>query len=206
MPVLEILLRRLKLAGINEIVMAVGHLSELLRAFFNDGHRLGLNISYSYEEEPLGTAGPLAQIDDLNETFLVSNGDILTTLEFDKLIRFHEDQKSAATIAVHQRKVNINLGVIEWNGAPEVRGYVEKPTYEFCVSMGIYVFEPHIIQYIPRGEYLDFPDLVHKLIKAGERVVGYSYDGYWEDLGRPDDYEQAMQDFEKMRAQFLPER
>ena len=204
MPVLEILLRRMKLAGINEIVMAVGHLSELLRAFFNDGKRLGLQISYSYEEEPLGTAGPLAQIDDLKDSFLVSNGDVLTTLDFSKLIRFHKSQKSAATIAVHQRKVNVDLGVIEWNGVPEVKGYIEKPSYEFCVSMGIYVFEPHVIRYIHRGKYLDFPDLVHKLINAGEKVVGYSFDGYWEDLGRPDDYEQAMQDFENMRAQFLP--
>ena len=137
--------------------------------------------------------------------FLVTNGDVLTTMQFGDLINFHKEQKAIATIAVHHRKVNIDLGVIQWNGSARVTGYIEKPTYDYDVSMGVYIFEPQVISYIPRGEYLDFPDLVKKLIDAGEKVVGYQYEGYWQDLGRPDDYEIAMQDFEKMRSQFLPE-
>jgi NDP-sugar pyrophosphorylase family protein len=86
-----------------------------------------------------------------------------------------------------------------------ISGYIEKPTYNYCVSMGVYVFNKSVIKYIPRGEYLDFPNLVLKLIEGGEKVVGYPFDGYWQDLGSPDDYEQAMLDFEKMRAEFLPE-
>jgi NDP-sugar pyrophosphorylase family protein len=205
MPILEVILRQMKLAGIDDVVITVGHLSELMRAFFQDGKNLGLKISYSYEDKPLGTAGPIALIDRLDESFLVTNGDVLTTLRFDDLMRFHKEQQAAATIAAHQREVKIDLGVIQWDGKPLISGYVEKPTYDYCVSMGVYVFDPRVIKYIPRGEYLDFPDLVRKLIKAGEKVVGYSFDGYWQDLGRPDDYERAMLDFEKMHSEFLPE-
>ena len=206
MPILEILLLQMKAAGISDIVLAVGHLSELLRAFFQDGSQLGLRITYSYEPHPLGTAGPLAMVDGLNDTFLVSNGDVLTTLDFQKLVNFHREQKAMATIAVHHRQAMIDLGVIEWNGKYQIHGYIEKPTYDYMVSMGIYVFEPDVLAYIPREKYFDFPDLVRTLIAANEKVVGYSFNGYWEDLGRPDDYKRASQDFEKMRLQILPEQ
>jgi NDP-sugar pyrophosphorylase family protein len=147
----------------------------------------------------------LALIKNLNETFLVTNGDVLTTMPLSDLIHFHETQKAAATIAMHQRKVNIDLGVIQCDGDHKVVGYVEKPTFDYLVSMGIYVFEPRVLTYIPNNQYLDFPDLVHTLLKADEKVLGFPYDGYWQDLGRSDDYERAAQDFETMRTQFLPE-
>jgi NDP-sugar pyrophosphorylase family protein len=205
MPILEVLLRQMKIAGIQNVILTVGHLAELLRTFFQDGHQWGLHIAYSYEPCPLGTAGPIALIDGLTETFLVTNGDVLTTLSLRDLIDFHCDQHAAATIAMHHRKVKIDLGVIQSDGASRINGYIEKPTYDYCVSMGIYVFEPRVITYIPHNNYLDFPDLVQILIAAGEKVMGYQFDGYWQDLGRPDDYETATQDFEKMRSQFLPQ-
>lgn len=204
-PILEVILRQMKLAGVDDVILTVGHLSALLRTFFQDGSQLGITINYSYEDKPLGTAGPISLIDGLDDTFLVTNGDVLTTLHFADLIRFHQECNATATIAVHQRKVKIDLGVIQWNGKPEINGYIEKPTYDYCVSMGVYVFEPRVLHYIPKGEYLDFPDLVKILIAAGEKVVGYEFDGYWQDLGRPDDYEQAARDFETMRGDFLPE-
>lgn len=204
MPILEVILRQIKMAGIKDVVLTVGHLSELLRAFFQDGSRLGLDISYSYEDSPLGTAGPVAFVPDLNETFLVTNGDVLSTLRLDELFRFHKEQGAMATIATHHRSVKIDLGVIQWNGNAEIKGYIEKPSYDYSVSMGIYVFEPEVLSYIPKGKYYDFPELVKKLIQAGEKVVGYQFDGYWQDLGRPDDYMSATQDFDSMRSQFLP--
>jgi NDP-sugar pyrophosphorylase family protein len=204
MPILEVILRQMKAAGIDHVILTVGHLSELLRTFFQDGHQWGLNIEYSYESCPLGTAGPLALVNNLDDTFLVTNGDVLTTLHFRDLLAFHHEQQAAASIAVHHRKINIDLGVIQWNGSPLINGYIEKPTYDYCVSMGIYVFEPRVLSYIPHNEYLDFPDLVKKLLTAGEKIVGYQYDGYWQDLGRPDDYETASRDFENMRSEFLP--
>jgi NDP-mannose synthase len=205
MPILEIIIRQLRREGIDEVILTVGHMAGLLRAFFNDGNDFGLRIRYSYEETPLGTAGPLALVDGLDDTFVVTNGDVLTTLRVSQMLAFHKQQKAAATIAMHRRKVNIDLGVILCNGGQDVVGYIEKPTYDYSVSMGIYIFEPRVLSYIPCGEHLDFPNLVHKLLGAKEKVVGYPFEGYWQDLGRPDDYEQANDDFERMRSEFLPE-
>jgi NDP-sugar pyrophosphorylase family protein len=204
MPILEVMLLQMRDAGIRDVVLTVGHLSELLRAFFKDGNQFGINITYSYEQCPLGTAGPIALVDGLDETFLVSNGDVLTTLNLRDLLNFHREQKAMATIASHHRQSKIDLGVIQKDGDCRITGYIEKPVYDFLVSMGIYVFEPSVLPYITRNEYLDFPDLIKKLIAAGERVVGYDFNGYWEDLGRPDDYARAAKDFENMHDQFLP--
>jgi NDP-mannose synthase len=205
MPILEILLRQMKRAGVNEAVITVGHLAGLLQAFFKDGSSFGLKISYSLENEPLGTAGPLSLVKGLDGTFLVSNGDVLTTLDLKDLLRFHSKQKAIATIAAHQRKVDINYGVIESDPDHKIVGYIEKPSIEYMVSMGIYVFEPRALDYIPYAKYLDLPELVKKMVAAGETVVSYPFRGYWQDLGRPDDYEFATRDFDTMRTQFLPE-
>lgn len=205
MPILEILLRQMKRAGVEEVVLTVNHLAHLLHAFFQDGERLGLNIRYSYEDKPLGTAGPLALVSGLEDTFLVTNGDVLTTLDLADLVATHRASGAAATIATHARQVKVDLGVIQYNGGQEIVGYIEKPSYDFFVSMGIYVFEPRVLQYIPCNQYLDFPDLVLRLIENGERVRGYPFAGYWQDLGRPDDYEQAVAEFEGLRGQILGE-
>ena len=204
--ILEIMLRQMKRAGINQVVLAVGHLAGLMHAFFQDGAQYDLDINYSYETKPLGTAGPLALIDGLSEPFLVTNGDVLTLLNIADFIRFHQEQGGICTIAMHERKLHIDLGVIEQNnGDYVVTGYVEKPTLDYKVSMGMYIFDPKVLEYIPKDVYLDFPDLIHKLMAAGERVIGYPYSGYWMDLGNPEDYAQANRDFDSMRSQFLPE-
>ena len=202
--ILEILLLQMKHAGIDDVILTVGHLAGLMRAFFQDGSQLGIKIGYSYEEHPLGTAGPLAQIDGLTETFMVTNGDVLTTLNLSDLIDFHHQQGGIATIATHHRNVHIDLGVIEVNGDNSIKDYIEKPTIPYQVSMGLYVFEPKALTYIEHGKKLDFPDLILRMLKSGERVMAYPFEGYWQDLGRPDDYEQANIDFELMRAEFLP--
>lgn len=203
--ILEILLGQMKRAGINHVALTVGHLAGLMRAFFQDGSQYNLDITYVHENEPLGTAGPLVNVPGLTSTFLVSNGDVLTLLDIADLIRFHKNNHGICTIAMHQRKIKIDLGVIEQNGDYTISGYIEKPTIEYKVSMGLYVFEPQVLEFIPKGQYFDFPDLIHKLLDAGKKVVGYPYDGYWQDLGRPDDYEQAVIDFETMRTSFVPE-
>ena len=203
MPILEVLIYQLKRHGIEEIIITVGHLSELLRSFFGDGSRHGVPTRYSFEETPLGTAGPLAMVEGLDSTFLVTNGDVLTNLDFNALMDFHDRLDAVATIAMHKRSVHIDLGVIECNGSHEIVNYIEKPTLQYTVSMGIYIFEPKVVEYIPRGSYMDFPDLVLRLLENGEKVVGFPFDGYWQDLGRRDDYERATADFESMREEFL---
>jgi NDP-sugar pyrophosphorylase family protein len=141
----------------------------------------------------------------LDKPFFVANGDVLTTLNLRKLMAYHKQKGGIATIAAHRRQVKLDLGVIQWNGEDEVSGYLEKPTTEYTVSMGVYIFEPRVLDFIQKGEYLDFPDLIHKLIASGEKVSGYVFDGYWMDLGSPGDYTQANEDFNKMKSQFFSE-
>lgn len=205
MPILEIVISQLKHYGITHITLAVGHLAMLLEAFFGDGARHGVKIDYAFEDHPLGTAGPLTLIPDLDESFIVMNGDLLTTLDYSRLVQYHKANGAVATIAMHRREIKIDLGVIELNGGNTIKGYLEKPKYAHNVSMGIYVFEPSVIQHIPHGERFDFPDLVHRLLEAKATILGYPYEGYWLDIGRPDDYAQAVRDFETMRSQFLLE-
>ncbi len=204
MPILEIVLRQLQRAGVNHVTMAVGHLANLLMAFFGEGDRLGLYIDYSLEDTPLGTAGPLALIEGLEDTFLVMNGDILTTLDYAALVAHHRQRGAVATIAMHQRTVKVDLGVIDVDDANRLVGYTEKPSYDYLVSMGVYVFDPMVLCHVQPGLRLDFPELVWKLLADDQLVVGYPHDGYWLDIGRPDDYARAIEEFEQMRDQLLP--
>ena len=205
MPILEILLRQMKNYGIDEVILTVGYLSDLFKSYFGDGSRFDIKLTYSYEQTPLGTAGPLSLIDGLDDTFFVTNGDVLTTLNFSHMLAWHREKGASATIATHQRNVKIDFGVIHHDGGHRITDYTEKPSLEYLVSMGIYIFEPKVLNYIPHAQYLDFPDLVLKLIETGNTLTGYPFSGYWQDLGRLDDYSQATADFNAMRSQFLPE-
>lgn len=205
MPILQVIIHQLRHYGFTHITLTVGHLATLFQAFFRDGGQYGVRIDYVIEDEPLGTAGPLVFVPDLNEAFLVMNGDVLTTLNYTELVQYHKRMGAMATVAMHRRQVKIDLGVIQLDGDNRIKGYIEKPLYDYNVSMGIYVFAPRVLSYIPSGEYFDFPDLVQRLLESEETILGYPYEGYWLDIGRPDDYEQAVQDFEKMRSRFLLE-
>lgn len=202
-PILEIIVRQLKSHGIDEIIMAVGHLAELIMTFFGDGSKFGVKIKYSKEEEPLGTAGPLSLIkNELKETFLVMNGDVLSTINYSDLIKYHKESGAMATVALNRRSVYIDFGVVKINDSKTIVDYIEKPTLDYLVSMGIYVFEPDVLNYIPNKKF-DFPDLVKTLISAGKTVKGYVYDGYWLDIGRPDDYERANAEIDKIYSKLF---
>ncbi|MGB1110782.1 MAG: nucleotidyltransferase family protein [Gammaproteobacteria bacterium] len=203
MPILEVVIRQLKHAGVTHITMAVGHLAELLQAFFGDGSKFGIRIDYSMEDQPLGTAGPLTLIDDLSDTFLVMNGDVLTTLDYAHLIQTHKDSGAVATVATHEREVRIDFGVLQMDEDNTLTEYVEKPTLPYRVSMGVYVFDAQILSRLKKGEYFDFPDLVKLLIAEGSPVKAYPFNGYWLDIGRHDDYGIAMDEFEARRKEFL---
>ena len=194
-PILEILIRKLKKAGIEKIIIATGYLSHLLESYFGDGSKWGLEISYSHENEPLGTAGPLKLIDGLDEKFLLMNGDLLTDRSFADLIDFHIKEDSLMSIAVYRKEVKIDLGVLKIEEG-NVVDYIEKPTYDFHVSMGIYALNREIIKQIPEG-YFDLPDLVLKMIKEKQKISSYFFEGMWLDIGRPNDYEKALGIFEE---------
>lgn len=204
--ILDIILMQASRSGIKEVTLAVGHLASLMQSYYKDGSQFGLKIDYAFESKPLGTAGPLAFVEGLDETFMVCNGDILTLLDMQEAIAFHKKQGAVCTICSHQRNHKINLGVIQTKvGSCSVSDYIEKPSYDFLVSMGIYIFEPKVLEYIPKGEYFDFPSLVKALLAADEEVVCFPYNGYWRDLGNYDDYITANEDFQSMRSQFLGE-
>jgi len=202
-PIVEIVIRQLQSHGFDDITLAVGHLAELLIAYCGDGSKFGARIDYSREEEPLGTAGPIALVSNLNDTFLVMNGDLLTSINYSDMLKNHRKRRALATVASYQRDVKIDLGVIETDGDNWVADYIEKPTYHYSVSMGIYLFEPEIIKYIPRNQRLDLPELVINLMRSSKQVNVYSFDGYWLDIGRPDDYERAIDVFSTHREAFL---
>lgn len=205
-PILEIILRQLKYYGIKDIILAVGHLSQLFQAFFKDGNDLGIRIDYSIEKEKLGTAGPISLVlNELPETFLVMNGDLLTNLNYLKLIHHHQEQKAAATIALSRREVPIDYGVIESESGRFSR-YIEKPRYSFKVSMGINVLDREAVRpYLHPGQYMDIPDLMMALARDGKLIACYEEDCRWLDIGRIDDYEKANAVFENNPSSFLPE-
>jgi NDP-mannose synthase len=202
-PILEIIIRQLVRYGIGDILVSVGHLGELIEAYFQNGHRNipGLQLGYFREPQPLGTAGSLALIPGLEDTFLVMNGDVLTTLDYRKLIAFHRRSGAALTIAMHGKSVAVDLGVLHIDENSDLIGYEEKPVLNLRVSMGIYVYEPRILNYIDKGGYLDFPNLVQRLLHHGERIAGYQCEDYWLDIGRREDYELAQQEYQS-RAEF----
>lgn len=204
-PILEVVIRQLASHGFTKITLAVGHLAGLIEAFFQDGSRFGVEIDYSLEDKPLGTAGPISLISNLDEDFLVMNGDELTTLSYSELIRQHRQEKAAATIAVHTKDMKVNLGVLELTPESMVSRYIEKPTYTHRVSMGIYIFSPRILEHIPHNEHMDFPDLIQILLDRKEKVFAYQSTDYWLDIGRHSEYQEAVEEFEAKKHLFLPE-
>jgi NDP-mannose synthase len=201
-----LIIRQLAAYGFTDIILSVGHLGELIRAFFEESSRVpdNVDISYMWEDEPLGTAGALKLIERPSEPFLVMNGDILTTLDYAELMRAHREREAALTIATHQREVKLELGIVEGNTSA-VTGYVEKPTLSYEVSMGVYVYSPATLDIVP-DRHFDFPEVVLALIDVGRHVSKYKFDGEWFDIGTPGDLERASAHYESNPDQFaVPE-
>ncbi|MBI4577494.1 MAG: NTP transferase domain-containing protein [Planctomycetes bacterium] len=190
-PVLRIVLEQLARSGVEEVTLAVGYLAELIEAYFGDGRRVGLRIRYLREEEPLGTVGALALLEDFHEDLLVTNGDILTTLDFRAFFEAHRSHGAPASVAITRREVAIDFGVIRSDESGRVTAYEEKPRLSYQVSTGVYAFSPRVLRFIPRGRRFDVPDLMHALVRAGERVHAHSAEHVWLDIGRKQDYEAA---------------
>lgn len=204
-PVLEVLLRQLALFEYDRVVLAVGHLSELIEAFCGDGSRFGVHVEYQRESLPLGTIGPLADIDGLDEPFLVVNGDVLSTLDYGVFLDAHTEWGGAASIATYRRSERLDFGVVLTDAEDRLTGYLEKPETSYVVSTGVYAFSPEALSLVQKGARLDFPDLVLRMIELGMAVRSVPFDGYWLDIGRHDDFERAQDEFGSMRATLLGE-
>jgi NDP-mannose synthase len=196
-PILEHIIRRLHASGVRTVDLCVGHLGELIQVYFSQWDSLphDLELRWHWEEEPLGTAGALRLVPDLGGTFIAMNGDVLTTLDYAELVRFHEASGAALTVATHAQRVDIDLGVIETEGG-RIVGYREKPKLDYEVSMGIYVYDERALEHLPAEGACQFPDLVQRLLDAGEEVAGYRSEAEWFDIGTPDEHQRAVEAFE----------
>lgn len=201
-PILEVVIRQLVCHGFGRITIAINQQAELIKSFFGDGSKWAVSIDYSLERQSLGTMGPLRIIEDLPPHFLVMNGDILTDLNYSEFYSEHEANNRLFTISSHQREQHIDYGVLETK-AGELRGFHEKPTTRYEVSMGIYMVSREILSYIPAAVPYGFDNLMLDLLKAKKTVNVNTFDGYWLDIGRPDDYAQAIDEFESMRERFI---
>lgn len=208
-PVIDIVIEQLSAAGFERVTVATGYMAELIETVLSHRSAKDIPIDFVRESEPLGTVGPLAAVEDLDEPFLVMNGDILTDLDYRNLLAAHITSQPIATIATTTIDVQVALGVLECQDTSDgdrLTGYIEKPQLTYEASMGVYCFSPRILHYIEAGTHLDLPDLVLKLIERGETVRALRSDAYWVDLGRREDYERAAIEFERVRDSVLPTR
>jgi NDP-mannose synthase len=205
-PIIEVVIRQLRRHGFREVVISTGHLAELIEAYCGDGRRWGIKIRYVREDKPLSTAGALKLIRGLKSDFLTINGDVLTTLDFKRLFKFHRERRAAATVAVCRRRRIVDFGVIALDRASCLTSYTEKPSYEYLVSMGVNVFARSVLRQIDHDEAVGIPELIARLRAAGKQVVGHLTKADWLDIGRPEDYESAQRLVETPRglARYLP--
>jgi len=202
-PILEVIVRQLAYFGFSHITMAVNHQADIIKAFFANGDKWGIKIDYSLENQPLGTMGPLRLIQDLPDNFLLMNGDVLTDLDFRKFYNFHVEQRSIFTISAYQREVRSEFGVLELDETGRLTGFQEKPIIGYDVSMGIYMVSKGVLPYIPEDRQYGFDHLMLDLIRDNRPAVVKKFDGYWLDIGRADDYSQAIDEFQTLKGRFL---
>ena len=202
-PILEIVIGQLKAAGIKKITIAVNHMAEIIMAFFGNGEKFGVEITYSMEDKPLGTVAPLKLIKNLPEHFLVMNGDILSNIDYAEVIKSHIASGARLTIATFQRDAKIDFGVLEIDKATNrLTGFIEKPVYHFDVSMGVYVFSREVMDVVPVNQPFGIDNLALKMLAEKQHVNTFRFGGYWLDIGRPDDYDQANHDIAENASLF----
>jgi NDP-sugar pyrophosphorylase family protein len=200
-PILELLINRLRQFGITDLTVCVNHLAELIMAYFGDGSKWGVRINYSMEDKPLSTVAPLKLIKDLPDDVLVMNGDLVTDLKFDELFDYHKRNKALLTVATYKRRSKIDFGVIDVDERTgSATGFQEKPEHQLNVSMGVYVFNKNILNYVPDGKPFGFDNLMLALLDKKQEVKIYPYEGYWLDIGRPEDYEKASGEIDKINS------
>jgi NDP-sugar pyrophosphorylase family protein len=194
-PILEIIIKQLVNFGFTHITITLNHFADIIKAYFGDGGKFGIKIDYSLELTPLSTMGPLKLIKDLPENFLVLNGDILTDLNFADFYDSHCTNNSGFTISAYSRIDSVEYGVLVADSNFNLIEFKEKPKNTYLVSMGIYCVNRSNLELIPDNTFFGFDHLMYKLLEVNQPAKIYQYDGYWLDIGRPDDYEKAINEF-----------
>ncbi len=205
-PILEIVIRQLARHGFDHITMAVNHQAEIIKAFFQDGSKWGLRIDYSLEDRPLSTMAPLKLVRDLPAHFLVMNGDILTDLDYAAFHDDHVERDGIFTISSYLREELIDYGVLDTDATGRLVGFREKPRHAYQVSMGVYMVSRRVLDEIPDGVPFGFDHLMHSLIGSSMPPDIRLHEGYWLDIGRPDDYARAVEEYERDSRRFMADR
>jgi NDP-mannose synthase len=204
--ILEIVLHQLAAYGFTSATLAINHLGQLISAVVGDGSRWGLTVDYAEETTPLSTVGPLFALkESLPEHFLVMNGDVLTDLNFGQLLAAHQLSGTPLTVATAPRMTRIDFGVLDVCDQ-RVIGFTEKPSFVHRVSMGVYGMSRATLAPYPSGQPLGFDQLVLDLIDHHSPAATYQHDGFWLDIGRPEDYDEANKSFARLRPLLLPDR
>lgn len=192
-PLLEIIVKGLKEAGIRQVNVATHYKGEMIAEHFKDGQDFGVDIRYVEEDQPLGTAGALSLLEESDQPLLVINGDILTRVDFRAMLNFHREHNADLTVAVRQYEFRVPYGVIDTDGVA-VTGISEKPLVRQFINAGIYLLNPAIRRLVPNGQHYDIPDLIERLLQEGRPVVCFPIREYWLDIGKSDHYDQAKVD------------
>jgi NDP-mannose synthase len=204
--ILEIVLEQLSACGFSSATLAINHMGPLIKAFVGDGSRWGMTIDYAEEVAPLSTVGPLFGMRDrLPEHFVVMNGDVLTDLDFGELLRKHEVSGAPLTVATATQRIRMEFGVLEAADG-RIIGFTEKPTVSYRVSMGVYGMSRKTLAPYPEGRSFGFDELVLDLLSRDEQPAIYDFSGYWLDIGRPDDYDEANRNFAELMPHLLRRR
>ncbi|KAF2519768.1 NTP transferase domain-containing protein [Flavobacterium salilacus subsp. salilacus] len=191
-PILEIIISQLKKHGFDHITITVNHMADIIKAFFGDGSKWNIKIDYTTETKALSTIGPLTLINDLPDNFLVMNGDVLTDMNYSAFYDYHKENGAVFTIGSFRRTDKIDYGLLHQNENGELIKFEEKPDYNFLVSMGVYMVSKNVLQYVPEDTFFGFDHLMYKLLDEKRLPKIYEYNGYWLDIGRPSDYEIAV--------------
>jgi NDP-sugar pyrophosphorylase family protein len=200
-PILEIIIRQLVRAGFEHVTLTVNYQAEIFRAYFGDGSKWQIRIDYSLETQPLSTMGPLRLIPDLPDDFLVMNGDVLTDLDFAPFLSEHIERRRLFTISAAAREQRIDYGVLHVGQDGLLSAFEEKPTTAYLVSMGIYALNRRVLDWIPPDRSFGFDELLIELLAKGQPVFVRPHNGYWLDIGRPDDYEKAVDDWPRVNKE-----
>lgn len=196
--ILEIVLIQLSRAGFDHVTLAVNRLSNLIMSYFGDGSRWDLTLDYSLEDQPLSTIGPLTLIKDLPDNFLVMNGDILCDLDYGEFFRQHITSNNLLSVSAYHREVMIDFGVLEYDHNYNLTGFREKPTFDFNVSMGIYCLNKKAINHVQPNTPYGFDDLMREGLAKQQKIQIIPFSGFWLDIGRPEDYQYADQNFDSL--------
>lgn len=191
-PILENIIVDFKKQGFYRFILCVNHLSEIIESYFGDGSKWGVQILYTKEKQRLGTAGALSLIDvSLNEPFIVANADLVVNVDFEALLNFHSLHDAFATMCVKLYSHEIPFACIEFDENNSLLELREKPSIDFFVNAGLYVFAPEAINEVPKNIYFDMPSLFEKIHQERKKVKIFQFNDFWLDIGRPDDYKKA---------------